>query len=169
MVDVIEPFDTTGVVRGPDGGKRFVSLLPSVVAMLRASTDQAPAAEAFVELDGPRLTYAQLWDGAAKVAGGLRAAGVRRGNRVAIRHGNGLDWALSFFGTVLAGGVAVPVNTRFTEPEVDYVLNDSGAALVLAPGNALPEGAPLPTKRLRLMTSQRSSTRRGRPGFPKVR
>ena len=52
--------------------------------------------------DGPRLTYAELWDRAARVAGGLRSAGVGRGDRVAIRLGNGVDWVLAFFGTVLA-------------------------------------------------------------------
>jgi acyl-CoA synthetase (AMP-forming)/AMP-acid ligase II len=110
--------------------------------MLRSSVDAAPDAEAVVELDGPRLTYRELWDAATRVAGGLREGGVERGDRVAIRHGNGLDWTLSFLGTVLAGAVAVPVNTRLAEPEVDYVVTDSGAALVLAPGDRLPDGEP---------------------------
>src|SRR5581483_11725171 len=120
----IEPFDMTGVYRDDAGIKHFAGLPPSVVAMLRESTDAAPDAEAIVELDGPRVTYAELWDRAARVAGGLRAAGVGRGDRVAIRYGNGLDWVLAFFGTLFAGGVAVPVNTRFTETEVDYVVTD---------------------------------------------
>ena len=139
---VIEPFDLTGVVRGADGVKRFAALPGSLVEMLRRSTDAAPDAEAVVELDGPRLTYTQLWDAAARVAGGLHEAGIRRGDRVAVRHGNGLDWVLSFLGTVLAGGVAVPVNSRFTDTEVDYVVGDSGAALVLSPDTSMPDGSP---------------------------
>ncbi len=139
---LIEPFDMTGVVRGADGVKRFEALPASLVEMLRTSVDQAPDDEAVVELDGPRVTYAELWDAASRVAGGLRADGVGRGDRVAIRHGNGLDWVLSFLGTLLAGGVAVPVNTRFTDPEVDYVVSDSGASLVLAAGAPLPDGSP---------------------------
>ncbi|MDQ1696831.1 MAG: long-chain acyl-CoA synthetase, partial [Frankiaceae bacterium] len=138
--DPIEPFDMTGVIRGADGVKRFEALPASLVEMLRRSTDSAPDAEAFVELDGPRLTFRQLWDASARVAGGLRDAGVARGDRVAIRHGNGLDWVLSFLGTALAGGVVVPVNTRFAQPEVDYVVSDSGASVVLEPGSALPDG-----------------------------
>jgi long-chain acyl-CoA synthetase len=131
----------SGITRGADGIKRFDVLPASLVEMLRSSTDTSPDAEAFVELDGPRLTYRQLWDASARVAGGLRADGLRRGDRVAIRHGNGLDWALSFLGTLLAGGVAVPVNTRFTDPEVDYVVTDSGASVVLGPGTSMPDGA----------------------------
>jgi long-chain acyl-CoA synthetase len=137
---VIEPFDTSGVVRGDDGIKRFADLPPSLVAMLRKAVDASPEAEAFVELDGPRVVFAELWDCAAQVAGGLRADGVRRGDRVAIRYGNGLEWALAFLGTQLAGGVAVPVNTRFADPEVDYVVSDSGASVVLGPGGQLPSG-----------------------------
>src|SRR5947199_6012244 len=108
--------------------------------MLRESTDAAPDAEAVVELDGPRVTYTQLWDRASSLAGGLRASGIGRGDRVAIRYGNGLDWVLAFLGTLFAGGVAVPVNTRFTETEVEYVVGDSGASVVLGPDGALPDG-----------------------------
>ena len=50
-----------------------------------------------------------------------------RGDRVAIRLPNGNDWAFAFYGIQLAGAVAVPVNTRFTESEVEYVVTDSGA------------------------------------------
>jgi acyl-CoA synthetase (AMP-forming)/AMP-acid ligase II len=77
------------------------------------------------------------------VAGGLRAAGVRRGDRVAVRLGNGVDWVLAFFGTALAGGVVVPVNIRLAEDEVAYVLSDSGATHVFSPGEPLPDGDPL--------------------------
>jgi acyl-CoA synthetase (AMP-forming)/AMP-acid ligase II len=94
-----------------------------------------------VEVGGERLTYAALWERAAAVAGGLRAAGIRRGDRVAIQLPNGVPWALGFLGTVLAGGVAVPVNTRFTDAEAGYVIGDSGAAVVLD-SPSLPQGAP---------------------------
>jgi long-chain acyl-CoA synthetase len=137
----IEPFDQSGVQRGADGVRRYTRLPDSVVAMLRASVDRSPDAEAVVELDGRRLSFQELWDQSARVAGGLRADGVRRGDRVAIRLGNGVDWVLAFFGTLLAGAVAVPVNTRFTDSEAQYVIDDSGAVFTFAPGAALPDGA----------------------------
>ena len=55
---------------------------------------------------------------------------------------NGLDWVLAFWGAQLAGAVAVPVNTRFKEPEVQYVVSDSGARHVFRPRDALPDGEP---------------------------
>src|SRR6058998_1910490 len=72
-------FDTSGIERGADGIARYVDRPPSLVAMLRASVDRVPDREAVVELGGPRLTYRELWDRAARVAGGLQAAGVRAG------------------------------------------------------------------------------------------
>ncbi|MEJ2865146.1 class I adenylate-forming enzyme family protein [Actinomycetospora flava] len=136
------PFDTTGITRGADGIARYDHLAPSVVAMVRASVERHPDVEALVEVGGERVTYAQLWDRAARVAGGLVGGGVRRGDRVASLLPAGLDWVVGFLGTLLAGAVAVPVNTRFAAPEVEYVLSDSDAAAVLRPGEALPAGHP---------------------------
>ena len=90
--------------------------------MLRASVERDPGATAVLEVGGASLSYGELWERAARVAGGLRGAGVERGDRVAIRLRNGIDWVLAFFGAQLLGAVVVPVNTRFTEEEVAYVV-----------------------------------------------
>ncbi|MGY1717567.1 class I adenylate-forming enzyme family protein [Blastococcus sp. SYSU DS0552] len=137
------PFDRGGTGTGPDGIRRYTGLPQNLVQLLRAAVDAHPDAEALVELGGERVTYRELWERASRVAGGLRAAGVAPGDRVANRLGNGTDWVLAFWGTLLAGAVVVPVNTRFAEPEVRYVVEDSGAALVVGPGAALPDGEPL--------------------------
>jgi long-chain acyl-CoA synthetase len=108
--------------------------------MLRASVDRHRGRERIVVLGGQRVTYEQLWDRSARVAGGLRAAGVRPGDRVANRHGNSLEWCLGFWGTRMAGAVVVPVNTRFAESEVRYVVDDAGAEVVLHPDVPLPDG-----------------------------
>jgi long-chain acyl-CoA synthetase len=137
------PFDTEGVDRGADGIARYRDRPESLVHMLRSSVERGPDATALCEVGGPSLSYAQLWDGAARVAGGLRAAGVQRGDRAAIRLPNGADWVLAFWGIQLAGAIAVPVNTRFKEPEVRYVVEDSGAVFVFEAGTPLPDGEPL--------------------------
>jgi long-chain acyl-CoA synthetase len=139
---VIHPYDESGIVRGADGIARYEELGTSLTAMLRSSVERAPQSEAIVEAGGPRMTYRQLWGGAARVAGGLRQHGIERGDRVAIRLPNGLDWCLAFFGIQLAGAVAVPVNTRFSESEVEYVVTDSGSKFVCMPGKPLPDGPP---------------------------
>lgn len=141
-VPAIEPFDMSGVVRGSDGVLRYDGLATSMVDMLRQAVARTPDRECLVILGGERLTYQKVWDRSARVAGGLRAAGVQRGDRVANRHGNSLEWCLAFWGTLLAGAVVVPVNTRFSETEVDYVVTDSGATVVLSSDDPLPDGEP---------------------------
>ncbi|RBY77067.1 long-chain fatty acid--CoA ligase [Blastococcus sp. TF02-09] len=139
------PFDRSGIEEGPDGIRRYRDLPRNLPEVLRSAVDRRPDGQALVELGGERATYRQLWDRAARVAGGLRAGGVQPGDRVANRLPNGNDWVYAFWGTLLAGAVVVPVNTRFAEPEVRYVVEDSGAAFVFEPGAALPDGEPLET------------------------
>jgi acyl-CoA synthetase (AMP-forming)/AMP-acid ligase II len=136
----VSRFEDSGIERGADGIARYVDRPRSLAAMLRATADAHGDVEAIVELGGPRLSYRELWDRSARVAGGLRAEGVAPGDRVAIRLGNGADWVLAFFGAQLAGAVVVPVNTRFAEEEVSYVLEDSGASFAIT--GELPDGEP---------------------------
>ncbi|WAC89821.1 class I adenylate-forming enzyme family protein [Mycobacterium sp. Aquia_213] len=136
------PFPATGVSRDSDGVPRYDDLPATLLDMLAEQLDHRPDSEAVVEVGAGRLTYRQLWDGAARVAGGLRAAGVQRGDRVAVRYPAGINWVLAFWGTVMAGGIAVAVNTRSAQPEVEFVLSDSGARVDLAADAPLPDGQP---------------------------
>ena len=137
---MIHPFDMSGIMRGADQIARYDVLPLSLIDMLRATVEASPGNEAIVEIGGPCIAYRELWDRAARIAGGLRESGIERGDRVAIRLGNGLDWCLAFWGGLMAGAIVVPVNTRFSEPEVDYVVTDSGAKFVFLPGQPLPQG-----------------------------
>jgi acyl-CoA synthetase (AMP-forming)/AMP-acid ligase II len=162
-----DPFPAHGITRGSDGVARYDRLPASLLAMLRDYVDRTPNAEAVVEAGGERVTYRQLWDRCARVAGGLRAHGVRRGDRAAIRLGNGLAWVEAFFGTLMAGAVAVPVNTRFAQPEVDYVVTDSGSSFVFAPDDALPHGEPFAVDDLGPNDTAGIFYTSGTTGFPK--
>jgi acyl-CoA synthetase (AMP-forming)/AMP-acid ligase II len=137
------PYDRTGIECGTDGVPRYADRPASLVHMLATSVERDPDAVALVEIGGRSLTYRELWDAAAKVAGGLRAAGVGRGDRTAIRLPNGIDWVLAFFGSHLAGAVVVPVNTRLSEQEASYIVEDSGSSFNFAPGAPMPEDKPL--------------------------
>lgn len=139
----IQPFDMSGVVRGDDGRLHYEGLPTSLVAMLRETAERVPDRDALIEIGGATLSFRELWDRAQRVAGGLAAAGVGRGDRVAICLPNGNDWCVAFFGSVLAGAIVIPVNTRFAKPEIEYVLADSGATHVFMPDQPLPTAEPL--------------------------
>ncbi|MFP1151719.1 class I adenylate-forming enzyme family protein [Mycobacterium sherrisii] len=141
------PFSTAGVSRDRDGIPRYDEVPATLLDMLAEHVASHPDREAVVEVGAGRLTYRQLWDRAARVAGGLRAAGVRPGDRVAVRYPAGIEWVLAFWGAVMAGGVVVAVNTRSARPEVEFVLSDAGARVDLAPGTSLPDDRPFVTER----------------------
>jgi acyl-CoA synthetase (AMP-forming)/AMP-acid ligase II len=64
-------------------------------------------------------------------AGAFADAGIGRGDRAAIWAPNSAEWIIAAFGLLTAGGVLVPVNTRFKAAEADDVIRRSGAKLVL--------------------------------------
>lgn len=164
---MIRPFDYSGIVRDANGVAHYTGRPDSLVAMFRATVDSSPEHEAIVELGGERVNYRELWDRSARVAGGLKSRGINRGDRVAIRLGNGLDWCLAFFGAQMAGAIAVPVNTRFSETEVEYVVTDSGSSFVFLSGEPLPDGKPLAVEDLQPSDVAAIFYTSGTTGFPK--
>lgn len=164
---MIRPFDNSGITRGRDNIARYDQLHGSLVEMLRSTVDRVPDGQAIVELGGKRMSYRELWDASARVAGGLKKLGLKKGDRVAIRLGNGLDWCLAFYGAQMAGLIAVPVNTRFSEPEVEYVIEDSGSSFTFMPGEPLPEGDPFAAEDLTAGDVAAIFYTSGTTGFPK--
>ncbi|CAB4763097.1 unannotated protein [freshwater metagenome] len=136
------PYDMAHVVRRPDGTLGYDNLPKSLVEQFENTVGAYGSEEALYELGGERVTYQQLWNRSSRVAGGLAAIGIAPGDRVAINLPNGNNWAYAFYGVLMAGGVVVPVNTRFSEAEVDYVVTDSGAKYVFTADKALPDAEP---------------------------
>src|SRR5262245_35899407 len=115
-----------------DGIAHYVDVPATLGEMLRLQVDTRPDGEAVVAVGGGRLFYGDLWDRASRACGGLRADGLEPGDRVAVRYPAGMNWVLAFWGAVLAGGIAVVVNTRSARPEVEFVLSDAGVKVDLA-------------------------------------
>ena len=97
----------------------------------------------------------------------MKAQGIERGDRVAIRLPAGLAWVDAFLGAQLAGAIAVPVNTRLAEPEVEYVVSDSGSKFVFMPGAPLPDAGPYALEDLEPHDVAAIFYTSGTTGFPK--
>lgn len=108
----------------------------TIPALLAAVSRAFPEAEAVVDGDR-RVTFAQLADRAAKVAGALIAAAVARGDRVAVWAPNSAAWIEAMLGIHIAGAVLVPLNTRYQGKEAAHILNRSRAEVLLTVGGFL--------------------------------
>ena len=76
-------------------------------------------------------TYPQMAARVNRLASALRGIGVRKGDRVAALLPNIPPMLEAHFGVPLAGGVLVAINTRLTGDEVAYILNHSGASVLI--------------------------------------
>jgi benzoate-CoA ligase len=88
------------------------------------------AKPAFVD-DQRTLAYGELADQVRRCAAALRAAGVRREERVLLLMHDCTDWPVAFLGATYAGVVPVAVNTLLTADDYGYVLRHSRAQAVL--------------------------------------
>jgi len=111
--------------------------------MVLSASERFGDAEAVV--DGPlRLSFAELTERIRGGAGAFAAAGVNKGDRVAIWAPNCAEWIIAAFGLLTAGGVLVPVNTRFKADEAGDIIRRSGAKLVLVQKGFLGEEFAVP-------------------------
>jgi len=98
--------------------------------MVLSTADRFGDAEAVV--DGPlRLTFTEVVERIRCAAGAFADLGIGKGERVAIWAPNSAEWIIAAFGLLTAGGVLVPVNTRFKTEEAGDIIGRSGAKAVL--------------------------------------
>jgi fatty-acyl-CoA synthase len=99
---------------------------------LRQTTLRFPDHEALVvRSQSYRATWRELWDETARVARGLLAHGVERGERVGIWSPNRYEWTVVQFATARLGAILVNVNPAYKAAELEYVLRQSGMGVLL--------------------------------------
>jgi HIP---CoA ligase len=103
-----------------------VKTIPEVVD---AAAERFPDVEALV--DGElRLTFAELRARIDEAARALVATGIHKGDRIGVWAPNMAEWIFAAVGVHRAGGVLVPINTRFKGQEAADLLERSGARLL---------------------------------------
>lgn len=78
-----------------------------------------------------RLTYGEVAERMTDLAAGLIAAGLRKGESVGVWLPNCVEWVIAAMGVQAAGGVIVPLNTRYKGPEVAHALGKSKARFLI--------------------------------------
>ena len=98
---------------------------------LTASAQRHPDGAA-LRINEAVITYAELDEASARVAGLLHERGLEPGDRVGIMLPNVPQFAFAYYGVLRAGGVIVPMNVLLKQREVEFYLGDSEAKLILA-------------------------------------
>jgi long-chain acyl-CoA synthetase len=103
----------------------------NLASIIAESAARTPAAVA-VRLGPLELTYADLDGRSARLAALLRERGIAQGDRVGVMLPNVLEFPISYYGVLRAGGVVVPMNVLLKRREIAFYLEDSGAKLLLS-------------------------------------
>ena len=111
------------------GKNKTMNLPLTPVRFIRYSEQQFPRKTAVV-CQERRFSYAEFADRVGRLAGALRGAGVKRGDRVAFLSLNCHRLLEAYYGVPEAGGILLPLNIRLAAPELVYILNHSGAAVL---------------------------------------
>lgn len=113
-------------------GSESVRTLADVARMHATSR----ADQAAIVCEGRRVDYAALYRVSKQAAHGIRAAGLRPGDRLAYLGKESEHYYELVFGAAKSGTVLVPINWRLTAAEVEHVLRDSGSSLLFVDADA---------------------------------
>lgn len=98
---------------------------------LKEAAEQFPHKTA-IHFLGKELTYKEIYEQAIKLASYLQQLGLEKGDRVSIMLPNCPQAVISYYAVLFAGGIVVQTNPLYTERELQYQLNDSGAKIIIA-------------------------------------
>jgi fatty-acyl-CoA synthase len=105
----------------------------TIGANLDRTIARVPEAEALVSChQGIRYTYAELGAAVERLAGGMLAAGLRKGDRVGVWGPNRAEWTLVQYATAKLGVILVNINPAYRTTELEYALGQSGCRALFA-------------------------------------
>ena len=112
----------------PEAG--FTTEVTTIGDLLVRSAREHPDRDALV-FPTSRYGYAELDRRARRVARGLVALGVGRGDRVGLLAANGVEYVEAFFGVAYIGAVVVPLHARHRAAELGYIIENGDLAVVM--------------------------------------
>jgi malonyl-CoA/methylmalonyl-CoA synthetase len=108
----------------------------NLAALLYSRFPADPVAPCFI-LDAREIGYGAVRTGAGRLAALLKAKGVAAGDRVAMQAAKSPEAIFLYLATLQIGAVFLPLNTAYTQSEVDYFLNDAAPKLFVTDAVAL--------------------------------
>ena len=130
---------------------------PAQLNALFAQTLSRHAADEALVCDDRRISYAELYGIAARVAAGLARDGMRAGDRIAILCANEPEFVYTLLAAFRLGAIAVPINVREAKPELAYVLNQCKARALVFDADLverIPSSGDVPQLALRYAVSE---------------
>ena len=108
-------------------GKIFNSEWPTLPQMFRISQMRYGERPCFVDFEGAggtkqTYTYNEAWQKIETLAQWMLANGVKKGDHVAVSGKNSPEWAVVFFGAMLAGAIAIPLDYALHDNEIENLL-----------------------------------------------
>lgn len=80
------------------------------------------------------LTYRELSKAAHDLGASLHGLGIRKGDRIAVSLPNWPEFVITYFAIAKLGAIIVPLNTKLSPKELDFILNNAEVSLVIAAG-----------------------------------
>jgi acyl-CoA synthetase (AMP-forming)/AMP-acid ligase II len=112
-------------------GTRLEGALPRFSDYLKKWAQLLPDHEAFIYNDQP-ISYSELLKNVQQLAKYFLKAGVKKGDRLAYVMVNRPEFFTFYLAASMVGATIVGMNTRYTAPEMAYILNNSEASHILA-------------------------------------
>ena len=126
-------FPAVGAVHGPPSSDyifRMAKDITTLADIVRTHGVARASDNSLIEGDRTR-TWGELYERSIRVANALQAAGVGVQDRVAFLDKNSIEHFEVFYGCALINAVSVDINWRLAPPEVEFIVNDSAAKVLV--------------------------------------
>ncbi len=104
--------------------------MPTIGSTLARNANRCPSRTAVI-FEGRSYSYRDLDEAVNRLANTLYAKGLRKGERVLLMSGNSDAFVVCVYAVMKLGAILVPVNPRSAPPELNYLLEDSGAVMLV--------------------------------------
>ena len=140
--------------------------ISSIRDMVETSCELFADNPAFLSRDGETVyvkTYTEVGEDIRALAAELTARGMR-GEKIAVMGVNCYQWALTYLAVCSGVGIIVPVDREYNGEQLSYVMEDSGAAMLIhGDGVSIPQDSPYRRSNFRSLKSLSPPERKGSP------